>query len=209
VSFSIVGRWVSASIQTTYTYDALDRVLTKIYSDGTPSVTYCYDGPCGGPPTAPAIGHLTSVSSSASGTSYTYDQLGRIISNTQTTSGQAYGPFSCLYNLGDGLTQEMYPSGRTVSYCDLSDHIQEQELAASEDDLPSGSFERLLRDYKFKLASDAVQQCKGNKTLAAESLSISRAYLHRLLRQTPATAETGELAEVSASRLHLAACDIS
>ena len=98
--------------------------------------------------------------------------------------------------------------GYTIKSSDLPDHIQEQELAASENDLPSGSFEGLLRDYKFKLASDAVQQCNGNKTLAAQSLSISRAYLHRLLRQTPATAETGVLAEVSASRLHLAAWDI-
>jgi hypothetical protein len=40
-----------------------------------------------------------------------------------------------------------------------------------------------LRDYKIKLATDAIAQCNGNKTLAAHSLSISRAYLHRLIRQ--------------------------
>jgi len=47
---------------------------------------------------------------------------------------------------------------------------------------PTGSFERQLRDYKIKLAVTAVRDHAGNKTLAARSLCISRAYLHRLLR---------------------------
>ena len=45
-----------------------------------------------------------------------------------------------------------------------------------------GSFERQLRDYKVKLAVAAVRENNGNKTLAARSLCISRAYLHRLIR---------------------------
>ena len=44
------------------------------------------------------------------------------------------------------------------------------------------SFEEQMRDYKIKLANRAIVECNGNKTLAARSLSISRAYLHRLLR---------------------------
>jgi DNA-binding NtrC family response regulator len=47
---------------------------------------------------------------------------------------------------------------------------------------PAGSFERQLRDYKIKLAVAAVREHHGNKTLAARSLCISRAYLHRLIR---------------------------
>jgi DNA-binding NtrC family response regulator len=47
---------------------------------------------------------------------------------------------------------------------------------------PAGSFERQLRDYKIKLAVTAVREANGNKTLAARSLCISRAYLHRLIR---------------------------
>jgi len=50
------------------------------------------------------------------------------------------------------------------------------------DYLPAGSFERQLRDYKIKLAVTAVRENNGNKTLAARSLCISRAYLHRLIR---------------------------
>ena len=47
---------------------------------------------------------------------------------------------------------------------------------------PECTFERQLRDYKVKLAIDAVRDNNGNKTLAARSLGISRAYLHRLIR---------------------------
>jgi DNA-binding NtrC family response regulator len=45
------------------------------------------------------------------------------------------------------------------------------------------SFEDQLRDYKVKLAMEAVKECHGNKTLAAQSLDISRTYLHRLIRE--------------------------
>ena len=47
---------------------------------------------------------------------------------------------------------------------------------------PAGSFERQIHDYKVKLAVSAVRENNGNKTLAARSLCISRAYLHRLIR---------------------------
>jgi len=52
------------------------------------------------------------------------------------------------------------------------------------------SFEEQLRDYKIKLANRAIVECHGNKTLAAKSLSISRAYLHRLLRGVEGAEET-------------------
>jgi DNA-binding NtrC family response regulator len=39
-----------------------------------------------------------------------------------------------------------------------------------------------MRDYKIRLAHAAIQECKGNKTLAARSLHISRTYLHRLIK---------------------------
>ena len=44
------------------------------------------------------------------------------------------------------------------------------------------SFEDQLREYKVDLAHKAVAKYNGNKTLAARSLNISRAYLHRLIR---------------------------
>ena len=50
----------------------------------------------------------------------------------------------------------------------------------------------MLRDYKVKLAMKAIEENRGNKTLAARSLDISRAYLHRLIRQ-------GEVESISAA----------
>jgi DNA-binding NtrC family response regulator len=47
------------------------------------------------------------------------------------------------------------------------------------------SFEDQIRVYKLQLVNKALRSCNGNKTLAARSLNISRAYLHRLLRATP------------------------
>jgi DNA-binding NtrC family response regulator len=78
--------------------------------------------------------------------------------------------------------------GRSVRAEDLSLNVNEDEVAGSDgvvdigDYQPTGSFERQLRDYKIKLAVSAVRENNGNKTLAARSLCISRAYLHRLIR---------------------------
>jgi DNA-binding NtrC family response regulator len=80
--------------------------------------------------------------------------------------------------------------GTSVRADDLSFNIQEEDgVAFGDSDVidigdfqPLGSFERQLRDYKIKLALNAVREHNGNKTLAARSLCISRSYLHRLLR---------------------------
>jgi len=87
--------------------------------------------------------------------------------------------------------------GKTIRAADLSLNLPEEELESAYDDVvdfsdfqPSSSFERQIRDYKIKLAVNAVREHNGNKTLAARSLSISRAYLHRLIR----LAEPGSLA---------------
>jgi DNA-binding NtrC family response regulator len=76
-----------------------------------------------------------------------------------------------------------------IGPADLPEAVRDQEFPDLEGELPAGSFERLLRDYKFKLASDAVQQYHGNKTQAAHALGISRAYLHRLLRHRGGAAD--------------------
>ncbi len=74
---------------------------------------------------------------------------------------------------------------------DLPQEIQEESVVNIEDYRPAGSFERQLRDYKIRLAAAAVRDNQGNKTLAARSLQISRAYLHRLIRLS----EEGALSE--------------
>ena len=73
-------------------------------------------------------------------------------------------------------------SDRAIRLEDLPPAIQEESVVCIEDCHPDGSFEQQLRDYKIKLAVNAVRESNGNKTLAARSLNISRAYLHRLIR---------------------------
>ncbi|MGB0082113.1 MAG: sigma-54 dependent transcriptional regulator [Terracidiphilus sp.] len=87
--------------------------------------------------------------------------------------------------------------GRAVRAEDLNlgNHEQDEDAGAFDevvnigDYQPAGSFERQLRDYKVRLAVSAVREANGNKTVAARSLSISRAYLHRLLRLAEADTE--------------------
>jgi DNA-binding NtrC family response regulator len=82
-------------------------------------------------------------------------------------------------------------TGNVVHVEDLSQNIRESTVAVPDIDerFPSGPFERQLRDYKIKLALSAVRDNNGNKTLAARKLSISRAYLHRLIRQAESDIE--------------------
>jgi DNA-binding NtrC family response regulator len=79
-------------------------------------------------------------------------------------------------------------TGQAVRADDLTLNSQDDEIGEIGDVVdigdynPAGSFERQIRDYKIKLAVQAVREHNGNKTLAARSLCISRAYLHRLIR---------------------------
>lgn len=69
-----------------------------------------------------------------------------------------------------------------IQASDLPERFQEP-VDLDDSEIPQvGSFERLLRDFKFRVASRAIEDCNGNKTLAARSLHISRSYLHRLVR---------------------------
>jgi DNA-binding NtrC family response regulator len=72
--------------------------------------------------------------------------------------------------------------GKTLRLENLPATLREKAHASVEEAVPGGTFEHKLRDYKVRLAAAAIRENNGNKTLAARSLSISRAYLHRLIR---------------------------
>ena len=74
--------------------------------------------------------------------------------------------------------------GDEIQPKDLPERMRAQDTVGDGDVRETGTFERLLREYKVKLALKAIEDCDGNKTLAARSLNISRAYLHRLIRQS-------------------------
>ena len=105
-------------VVTNYTYDNLNRVLSRSYSaptglpnyQTTPNVAYTYDDV-----NVPfSKGKLTKVSSTVSETKYTaFDNVGRMLASQQITDGQTYNS-SYLYNLSGALLEETYPSGRVV-----------------------------------------------------------------------------------------------
>ncbi len=71
---------------------------------------------------------------------------------------------------------------------DLPDSIRNWDAEVEEVDIvQAGKFERLLKDYKVKLAMKALATHQGNKAMAARSLNISRAYIYRLLNESAST----------------------
>jgi YD repeat-containing protein len=66
------GRVASAKdgrgVTTTYRYDSLDRVTSQAYSDGTPPVSYTYDG----------AGRTTKRLDGSGTTTYGYDGVGQL-----------------------------------------------------------------------------------------------------------------------------------
>jgi DNA-binding NtrC family response regulator len=79
----------------------------------------------------------------------------------------------------------MHVQGEAISSENLPANVQQAvPRPAGEPEEPL-SFEEQLREYKIELAMKALSDSNGNKTVAARSLQISRAYLHRLIRVPP------------------------
>ena len=72
---------------------------------------------------------------------------------------------------------------------DLPEHLRQTSVAIAGTDPHAASFEKMLDEFRVRLATKAIQECNGNKTLAARSLNISRAYLHQLIRTTEGESE--------------------
>ena len=109
---SLISKTDARGITINYiSIDALHRVLQKTYSNGDPAVTFTYDQG------ANANGRLSSEAAGSVSRSFTYDPLGRVVSQTDclpsgchTTAVPATG-----YNLASELTSLVYPDGRNVT----------------------------------------------------------------------------------------------
>jgi RHS repeat-associated protein len=94
-----------------YTYDALSRVKTRSYTGvTTPGVTYNYDTATRG------VGLLASVVTSGVSTSavISYDLRGQVTAYEQQMAGGSTYQMAYAYNKAGLLTQETYPSQKTV-----------------------------------------------------------------------------------------------
>jgi RHS repeat-associated protein len=100
-------------VSTIYAYDSLNRVTSRSYNDGTPSVSYAYDTVAQN-----GKGRLALISSLASDYSYSsYDALGRVLAGSQIIHGQLNRTYSMSYSydLAGHMKTMTYPSGRVVS----------------------------------------------------------------------------------------------
>ncbi|MFN0140053.1 MAG: BPSL0067 family protein [Pyrinomonadaceae bacterium] len=108
------------NITVTATYDTINRLTSRDYSDATPDVNFYYDGQYMDvndvlqTATGSVKGKITGIKSSISKTNFTgFDNLGRLLAHQQITDGQTYQT-AYNYNLKGALLEETYPSGRVV-----------------------------------------------------------------------------------------------
>lgn len=119
----------TATVTTNYSYDALDRLLKKTYTNiFTPTAQYAYDGTilAGCDITVPTItsptnliGRRSSMCSGNSSSSWSYDVIGRPLVESRRNYGStaAYTKnISYQYYLDGSLKLLTYPSGNAVTY---------------------------------------------------------------------------------------------
>jgi RHS repeat-associated protein len=114
---------------TNYSYDALNRLTQKAYVNlATASVKFGYDGgtapTCGqNPPTIASptnlVGRMSTMCAAYSGSSWSYDPMGRPLLESRTNGGGGSQPkysVGYFYNLDGSLAKLTYPSGNVLTY---------------------------------------------------------------------------------------------
>jgi YD repeat-containing protein len=154
------------NVSVTGTYDNLNRLILRDYSDSTPDVNFYYDGTGLGSVPAYSKGKTTRVSSSVSETRYTsFDIMGRVLTNEQrTTAGQLAGTeavyvFSYAYNLSGTLTEETYPSGRIVK--NVLNNDGELSIVQSKKNANQGFF-NYAKNFSYNSSGAAEKMQMGN-----------------------------------------------
>ena len=95
-------------ITTTYTYDAQGRLAST--KAGNTLITNTY-GTSGN-----SFNHLIKTTVNGNSVEYTHDELGRIITETRTVSGDGTYQFKYAYNANNQLVQTTYPGNLIVKY---------------------------------------------------------------------------------------------
>ncbi len=105
-------------VKTTFTYDMLNRLTRKDYAgppgSGIPlpaPVIYTYDDPA----TPYSKGKLSSIQDGSGTSSFTYDRLGRLVTEEKTIDGTTY-TITRSYDLLGRLTSLAYPGGEIATY---------------------------------------------------------------------------------------------
>ena len=94
-------------ITVTYTPEPLHRVTQAAYSDSTPTASFGYDAGTNG------IGRRTSMTDGSGSTSWTYESMGRVLTEQQTI-GTLNKSTTNAYWLDGSVKQTTYPSGSVL-----------------------------------------------------------------------------------------------
>jgi RHS repeat-associated protein len=112
----VCRRTDARNITTTYSYDTINRLTSKVYSDGTPNASYYYDQTSyNGLGISNGKGRRTGMSDGSGQTAWSYDAMGNI-STERRTIGSISQTISYAYNLDNSIATITYPSGRVVTY---------------------------------------------------------------------------------------------
>lgn len=112
----------SSTVTTTYTYDALNRLTKKQFSDTTPTVFYNYDGATQTGCTAAIAdsnpkGSRTGMCDAAGSESWSHDSMGRTLTDRRTTNSVTKNlTYTYAPNLDGSINSLTYPSGLVVTY---------------------------------------------------------------------------------------------
>jgi RHS repeat-associated protein len=110
----------SRSITTTYSYDVVNRPLTRSYSNGDPTVSTTYDqSNCLSLSACQNIGYRTSMTDAAGSESWAYQvdsAHSQSIHQEQRTTNSVTKPSIYYLDQAANLKQMVYPTGRTVNY---------------------------------------------------------------------------------------------
>lgn len=179
---------------TNFTYDALDRPITKTYSnDGgvTPPVNYYYDNaslPSGAPASFArgySSGRLVAVtygSSSSNGDYSGFDELGRVIRHVQQTDSVNYLT-EATYYLNSALATETYPAvpgasdRRSVAYTPdaaarLASLLSSATSYAAAASLSSVSYKPQQSLQSETLGNSLIHQLSYNTRLQATAIKL-------------------------------------
>jgi RHS repeat-associated protein len=100
-------------VETDFTNDNAGRVQTMTFpAASSENTTYTYDSTAGG---NKGVGKLTSVADQSGSTSFVYDTLGRVSTDTRVIAGNSYAT-GYTYDAAGNILTETYPSGRIVTY---------------------------------------------------------------------------------------------
>jgi len=118
----------TATVTATSTYDVLNRLKGKSFTDGyapnpaTPSLSYGYDGNAPSGCTPPAItgptnlvGRRSSMCDGSGASAWSYDSMGRIYTETRTLNSVT-NTFNYRYYLDGELAHLYYPSANHADY---------------------------------------------------------------------------------------------